>query len=141
MPGIDKAELLARVRLFAGLTKRDLNHVARRADVIQVSAGSEIVREDTPGHELYLIASGQAAVRRRGRRVASLGAGEYFGELAILDGGIRTATVVAETDLQLLVLGQREVFAVLDDKPAVAIKLLTAMAHRLREADVKATTS
>ena len=131
---------LAQVQLFSALNKKELALIGRAADEVPVPSGTVIVSEDTAGHEFYLILEGQAVVRRNGRRVAMLGPGQYFGELALLDQGPRTATVVADADMTLLVLGQREFAAVLDAVPRVSHKLLQAMAHRLREADAKATS-
>jgi len=79
-------------------------------------------------------------VRRGGRRIAMLGPGQYFGEMALLDRGPRTATIVADTDMSLLVLGQREFAGLLDQIPSLSYKLLATMAARLREADAKATS-
>jgi CRP-like cAMP-binding protein len=79
--------------------------------------------------------TGTAAVRRKGRKVATLGPGSYFGELALLDRQPRSASVVAETDMVLLVLEQRHFLGLLDTVPTLARKLLGAMAARLREAD------
>jgi CRP-like cAMP-binding protein len=77
-------------------------------------------------------------VRRNNRKVATLGPGQYFGEMALLDRRPRSATVTSETDMTLLVLGQRQFNGVLDAVPALARKMLAAMATRLREADEKA---
>ncbi len=85
--------------------------------------------------------SGEATVRRNGRKVATLGPGSYFGELALLDRGPRSATVVADTDMELAVIGQREFMSVIDQVPTVAEKLLSSMAARLREADTRAVTN
>ncbi len=140
MPADSKLDLLAQVRMFSSLNKKELRQIARVAEQVKVSAGTEIVREGTPGHEFYLVVSGQAAVRRGGRKVATLGPGSYFGEMALLDRGPRSATVVADTDMELIILGQREFMGVLDDVPAVSHKLLVSMAARLRDADTKAVS-
>ena len=133
-----KLDHLANVKLFAACNKKELGIIGRASDEISVSAGKELVGEGSTGHEFFLILEGQAAVKRGGRKVATLGPGQYFGELALLDRGSRSATVVAETTMTLLVLGQREFSAVLDEVPGLAHKLLTIMAGRLREADAKA---
>ena len=133
-----KVSALASVRLFSSLSRRELARVARASDAVEVPAGNAVVAQDRPGHELYLILDGSAVVRRNGRRAATLGAGDYFGELAILDGGPRSASVEAATDLRLLVIGQRSFSGVLDEIPAVARKLLVGMAARLRDADAEA---
>jgi CRP-like cAMP-binding protein len=140
MPADSKLDLLAQVRMFSSLNKKELRQIARVAEQVKVSAGTEIVREGTPGHEFYLVVSGQAAVRRNGRKVATLGPGSYFGEMALLDRGPRSATVVADTDMELVLLGQREFMGVLDDVPALSHKLLVSMAARLRDADTKAVS-
>jgi CRP-like cAMP-binding protein len=133
-----KIELLSKVQMFSSLNKRELGLIARSADVVTVKPGTEIVTQGTSGHEFYLVVSGQATVRRNGRKIATLGPGQYFGELALLDRGPRSATVTAETDVELAIISQREFLAVLNQVPAVAYKLLVSMASRLREADTKA---
>ena len=133
-----KIEQLAQVRMFSAFNKKELALIARASDEVSVPAGKELVQEGTPGHEFFLILSGEASVRRNGRKIVTLGPGQYFGELALLDRGPRTATVVSETPMELLVLGQREFAGVLDEVPHLAHKLLTIMAARVREADAKA---
>ncbi|MHB8669688.1 MAG: cyclic nucleotide-binding domain-containing protein [Acidimicrobiales bacterium] len=129
---------LATVPLFSACTKRDPPTVARATDEVKIPAGRVIVEEGKPGHEFFLILDGTAAVRRGRKKVATLGAGQYFGEMALLDREPRSATVEAETDMDVLVIGQREFSGVLDEVPAMAHKLLASMAKRLREADAKA---
>ena len=135
-----KLELLSKVGLFSALNRKELTLVGKSADPAAVRSGTTVVSEGTPGHEFYLILEGTAVVRRNGRKVATLGPGNYFGELALLDNGVRSATVVAETDLSVLIIGQRQFFGVLEEVPAVSLKLLANMAHRLREADTRATS-
>jgi CRP/FNR family cyclic AMP-dependent transcriptional regulator len=135
-----KLQHLAQVQLFSALNKKELALVGKASDEIKVPAGQVIVTEGSPGHEFFLILEGQAVVRRNNRRVAMLGTGQYFGELSLLDRAPRNATIVADSDVILLVIGQREFSAVLDAVPSVSRKLLEAMAHRLREEDAKATT-
>jgi CRP-like cAMP-binding protein len=135
-----KLEHLAQVGMFSSLNKKELAMVARASDVVSVAPGTEIVREGDFGHEFYLLLQGTATVRRAGRKVAQLGEGDYFGELALLDRGPRSATVVSDGDCEILVIGQREFVGVLDQVPAVARKLLASMAARLREADRKAVS-
>src|SRR5262245_1951638 len=118
-----KIELLSKVQMFSSLNKKELGLIARSADVVTVKPGPEIVTQGTPGHEFYLVVSGQAVVRRNGRKIATLGPGQYFGELALLDRGPRSATVTAETEVELAVISQREFLAVLNQVPAVAYKL------------------
>ncbi len=133
-----KIEHLSQVKMFSSLNKKELGLVAKATEVVNVPAGKEIVREGEIGHEFYLIASGAATVKRDGRKVAELGPGNYFGEMALLDRGPRSATIISEEPTELIVLGQREFLGVLDQVPAVAHKLLVGMATRLRAADDKA---
>jgi CRP-like cAMP-binding protein len=132
------ADQLANVPLFSALSKRDLQRVAKASDEVAIEAGRTLVEQGRTGHEFFLILEGEAVVRRNNRKVATLGPGQYFGELAILDRGPRSASVVAETDMRVLVLGQREFVGVLDSIPGMSSKLLTTMAQRLREADTRA---
>jgi CRP-like cAMP-binding protein len=138
MPADPKIQHLSQVQMFSSLNKKELGLIARAADVVTVKPGTEIVTQGTSGHEFYLVMFGQAAVRRNGRKIATLGPGAYFGELSLLDRGPRSATVTAETEVELAVIGQREFLGVLSEVPAVSLKLLSTMAARLREADTKA---
>jgi CRP/FNR family transcriptional regulator, cyclic AMP receptor protein len=140
MPADPKVDLLSHVKMFSSLNKKELRLISRTSEVVKAPAGTTLVTEGSIGHEFYLVLSGQATVRRNGRKVATLGPGQYFGELAILDRGPRSATVSAETDVELVVLGQREFMGVLAEVPPVAHKLLVSMAGRLRAADSKAVS-
>ena len=100
-------------------------------------AGKPLVTEGEPGLEFFVILSGTARVTRRGRKVATLGPGAAFGELALLDDAPRNATVVAETDMELAVLGQRDFARILDEVPGFAHKMLAGVGKRLREADAR----
>ena len=133
----DYLEHLSRVSLFSAASKKELEKLAKASDEIEVPAGKEVVEQGRVGHEFFLIVDGNAAVKRNGRKIASLGPGDYFGELSLLDRNPRSASVVADSDMKLLVLGQREFGGVLDEVPTLAHKLLTSMAKRLREADTK----
>ena len=132
-----KLDHLAQVRLFSALSKKELTMIGRASDEVKVPAGKVIVEEGSPGHEFFLILSGTAAVKRNNRKIATLGTGQYFGEMALLDRGPRSASIAAETDMTLLVLGQREFSGLLDEIPGLAHKILSTMAARLREADSK----
>lgn len=131
---------LQKVAIFSGLTTRELSVIELATDEVEVRAGDVIVSEGDEGHDFYLISSGQASVTRGGKRVATLGPSQYFGELSLLDGAPRSATVRADTDMSLVKLHDREFSAVLDEWPGVAHKLLVQMAARLRAADDEAVT-
>ncbi len=129
---------LAQLPLFSTCSKKDLRLVASKATPLDIPAGRTIIEEGTPGKEFFVIDSGTAVVKRNGRKVATLGPGSAFGELALLDGGPRTATVVADSDLSVLILTRPEFAGLLDEVPGLARKLLQGLAGRLREADSKA---
>jgi CRP/FNR family cyclic AMP-dependent transcriptional regulator len=129
---------LSSIWLFSTCTAKEIRTIRRALEEVTVPAGRMLTEEGTIGREFFLIVSGKAAVKRKGRKVATLGPSQYFGELALLDRGPRSATVVSETEMLLLVLGQRQFNGVLDAVPPLARKLLAAMATRLRESDEKA---
>jgi CRP-like cAMP-binding protein len=129
---------LANVPLFRACSKQDLRHIARLADSDTTSAGEVLVREGSRGNELYVIVHGEAAVTREGTTVATLKAGDYFGELAVLSPAPRTATVTATTDMEVLIVTARELAILLADVPLFARKLLTGMAGRIQDADARA---
>jgi CRP-like cAMP-binding protein len=128
---------LATVPLFSACSKRDLQIVARHTEVVDVPVGTEVVEEGGNGDAFFFILAGEAVVRRRGRTVAALGPGQFFGELALLDPAPRDATVVAVSPLTVGVLGARVFRAIVRDVPALSEKLLRGMAKRLREADLR----
>jgi CRP-like cAMP-binding protein len=134
------SDKLASVPLFAALSKDELERVDQASDEIDVEAGRELLTEGRVGHEFFLVLDGQAAVMRGTDKIATLSAGDYFGELALLDKGPRSATVVAEKDMLVLVIGQREFSGLLETVPGLAAKLLPGLAQRLREADAKTVT-
>lgn len=110
----------------------------RASDELDLPAGKILCEQGAIGREAFIILEGTAEVRRNNRKVATLGPGACVGELALLDHGLRTATVVAATDLKVLVLGVREFASLVDDVPPIAHKLMKALASRIRELDSKA---
>jgi len=128
---------LAEVPLFSACSRKELELLAKRTEQVHVPAGKVLVREGAAGAEFFVIINGTATVSRHGRTVATLDPGSFFGDLALLDRAPRNATVTAKTDMDLAVLGQREFAAMIDEVPGFAHKLLTGLAHRLREYDAK----
>jgi len=126
---------LKRVPLFSSCSTKDLEKVAKAGDQVTMPAGSVIIDQGQTGHEAFVILSGTATVRRNGKKVASLGTGSMLGELSLLDHGPRTATVVCDTECELLVISQRHFLAILDEVPALGHKLLATLAGRIREFD------
>ena len=136
-----KLDHLAQVRLFSACNKKELGLIGKASDEIAVPAGKVLCEQGKPGFEFYLILDGEASVKRNGKKIASLTPGRYFGELSLLTRYPRNATVVADTDMELLVLGQREFSGLLDEVPGMAHKVLSSMAERLYEADAKSTSN
>jgi len=136
MPAVTTtARHLARARLFAGLGRAELARIASLTAERRATAGEVLCRQGEPGHELFVVVSGEAEVRRNRRRIRTMGAGDVFGELALLDRAPRSATVTAVTPMRLLVLGEQDFTALLDEVPALPHKLLAQLAAWLRAAE------
>ena len=130
-----KHEVLADVLLFSGCSRKEIAQIAALATEIDVPEGKVLAREGTPGREFYVILDGKAAVSIDDREVATLGPGDFFGEMALLDQGPRVATVVASTSMEVAVLDPREFSTLIEEHPSVARKVLKVMAQRLRDAE------
>jgi CRP/FNR family transcriptional regulator, cyclic AMP receptor protein len=130
-----KAELLGNVRLFRTCTKRELARIASLVDEVDAPKGKVIVREGDPGRECFVITDGKAKATIRGKGSATLGPGSFFGEMSLLDQGPRSATITAETDMHLLVLGSREFSSLVNEVPTVAVRMMRGLAERLRGAE------
>lgn len=133
-PAID----LGNIWLFSACSASQLRTIRRSVEEVVVPEKKVLCEEGKPGREFFFIVDGLAVVRRNNRKVATLGSGDYFGELALLDRKPRSATVTSDTPMTLLVLEQRRFNGLLDAMPALSHKLLVAMASRLREADERA---
>ena len=130
-----RVELLRGVELFSGCSKTELERIASLTTDHHVKAGQVLTQTGEPGLEFFVIVEGGATATRKGVQIATLGPGSFFGELALLDGGARTATVVADTDMKLLVLSRREFQSLHHAAPPVAGKMLVELGARLRRAD------
>jgi CRP-like cAMP-binding protein len=132
---------IARLRgvpLFAGCTDKELEFIATRVDEVDVPAGTVLCRKGESGGDFFVILEGKADVDApEGRRV--LEAGDFFGEIALIDNGPRTATVTAATPMRCLVLGHPQFRDVLHQNAEIAVKMLRAVTHRLRAAAPLAT--
>ena len=127
-------EQLAGVPLFAGCSAKELQLVARAGKEAHHRAGTALAREGEAGVGLFMIIEGTAEVTIGGRRRASLGPGDFFGEVALLDGGPRSATVTATSDVRVLGITEWVFRGLLHEHPSIAIKTLQVMAGRLRSA-------
>ena len=126
-----KVELIRHLPLFELCSKRDLRRIAALAVEREIDEGSELIREGEPGTEFYVVVDGEIDVRRRGRRVARLGAGSYVGEIALLSRSPRTATVVATTPLRVLAIAGRDFVELLDGIPELWLKVARTLADRV----------
>jgi CRP-like cAMP-binding protein len=129
-------ERLQGVPWFAACTNEQLAEIARVAERLHVQQGEVILREGRLGRELYIILEGTVVVTRAGRTVNEWGPGDYFGELAAIEAAPRSATVTAQSDLEVLIVGPRELESMMEI-PGFRNALLLGMSRRIREADDK----
>lgn len=127
----EKIELLRRIPLFAECTKAELIEVAISADEREVASGLNLTEEGQRGREFFILVEGAVAVQRGGRKLADLGPGDWFGEIAILTHKPRTATVTAMSPVRLLVISDRAFRRVVETTPRIALKVLRNVAERL----------
>jgi CRP/FNR family cyclic AMP-dependent transcriptional regulator len=130
-----RVDLLKRVPLFADCTTVELAVIAGKADEVHVPSGSVIVEHGSKGDRFFVLAEGLAHVHVDGRKVASIGAGSFFGEMALIEHGPRSATVTAELPVRLLVIDEHG-FETVRTIPSVADKVMVGMAERLRAANL-----
>ena len=130
-------DLLDRTRLFAGLRKKDVLAIIGSAKEVEHSQGRVIIVEGVPGVGFHLILEGTAMVSRNGRKLRMIGPGESFGDIAVIDGGPRSASVRAETPLRVLSLPPWQFKALLVEHPLIAYKLLVKLCVLLREAETR----
>ena len=126
-----KVEALKRAPLFEGLSRNELRELARVTEDLKVGAGTVLCREGRLGREFFVIVDGEAEVTKGGKRIATRGAGEFFGEIALLTTTKRTATVTATTPLRCFILTRGDFRRVLDESPGVQRKVTQALAERL----------
>ncbi len=119
--------------MFAACTRKELQAVSRLTTELDVDAGKTLINEGKPGKEFMLVLAGEAVATKNGRQIAMFGPGDYFGEIALLDPGLRTATVVATTPMTLGVVSPSEFSQMLAEVPALAQKIMRGLARRIRE--------
>ena len=132
MPQHDVSARLAKVPIFSGCSKRELAIIGRAAKEVSHRQGTVVAREGERGIGLFLILDGECSVTIGGKTKARLGPGDFFGEVALLDGGPRTATVTALTPLRLVGITGWVFRGLLMEHPSIALKTLEAVAGRLR---------
>ena len=128
-----KLELLGRVPLFAGCSKRELGEISTLADELSFPAGTTLIEEGRQGHEFFVLVDGQVDVRAKGRKISSLGDGAFFGEMALVSSRPRNATVTTTSPVRVLVVHEQAFRRLLRDSPPIQLKVLQTLADRAAE--------
>ncbi|MEX2137066.1 MAG: cyclic nucleotide-binding domain-containing protein [Chloroflexota bacterium] len=131
----EKLDLLHTIPLFARLDRKHLERLGMLTEEVDVPAGKVLIRQGERGDDLMVIVSGKVGVERDGTRVNELGPGDFFGEIALIDHGSRTATVTTDSPCRILVVNHRDFHALMEEFPAVAATVLLCLADRLRSLD------
>ena len=131
-------DVLVDIPLFADLSRRHLGKVAALGRTKRFPARTSIVTAGTNADAFYVILDGKATVRAGNRRIP-LASGDYFGEMALLDGGVRSASVVADTEMLVMAIPRRGFLKLLESEPKIAISIMSTLAHRVRS--MQATSS
>jgi protein phosphatase len=126
------ARILGSVPLFRGYSARHLSELARDTDELAFAAGGHVLEEGQLGETLYVVLSGTGKVVRGGRTLGQVMPGDFFGELSALDGGPRTASIVATTPMRVLRLFRHSLLRQIQREPSLALRLLEGIAIRLR---------
>jgi CRP-like cAMP-binding protein len=127
-----KLDLLRSVPLFAGCQSKVLEEVSRLADEVDVGDGYVLIRQGTLGQQFVLIVDGRVRIERDGAAIATLGPGDFLGEIALIDNGPTTATATTEGPARLLVMGHQQFNTLLDTSPALRFAITSALARRIR---------
>jgi CRP/FNR family transcriptional regulator, cyclic AMP receptor protein len=127
-----KADALGRCPFFAGLSRGELGELAKRTEDLEVEAGRVLAREGATGSEFFVIVEGDVSVTKEGREIRSLGPGEFFGEIALIEDRPRTATVTAKTPLRFFVLTRQNFRSLLQQQPELEEKVTRALEERVR---------
>ena len=128
-----RVEALSKVPLFSKLSARQLRRILKGASEDRYDEGTVILREGGHGETLFVIVEGSARVVRNGRTIARRSEGDFFGEISVIDGRPRTATVIAETPMRCIVLYRRELKEIVMGEPATAWAMLESIAARVRD--------
>lgn len=126
-------EHLKKVPIFSGLPARELESIARSMKERVYESGAVIVKQGDPGVGFFLIADGRVEVTHDGHKIREMGAGEFFGEMALMEERVRTATVTAKTQTRCLQLVRWDFRAMLKENPDLAVRMLEVVVRRLRE--------
>lgn len=129
---VDDDDPLAHIPLFAHLSQADRDAVRSLMTDVRIETGQVLTKEGAPGKEFFVVLSGTAKVERGGDHLADIGPGDFQGEISLLDGGPRMATVTATSAMELLVATHLEFTSLLDRAPMIGRQMLPALAHRVR---------
>jgi CRP-like cAMP-binding protein len=135
----EQIELLGKVPLFSSCSHHELRSIAQLGTPIDAEEGAVLTQQGKPGREFFLVLDGVASCRVGSKEVKRFRTGGYFGELALLHGGLRTADVVAVSPMELLVFDSREFRSMLSTTPSIGVKMLANLAERLTDADSQYT--
>jgi CRP-like cAMP-binding protein len=128
-----KVELFRKVPLFEACSRRELVLLARHSDEVDFNPGRELVKEGSSGREFFVIIDGSVDVRRKGRKIDTLGRGDFFGEMALLTNRPRNATVTTSSPVHALVLTKQRFRQLLGENPLISFKVMQTVAERLPE--------
>jgi CRP-like cAMP-binding protein len=131
----DKIDLIKKVPLFSELSNRQLNEISKHADQVMPKAGAPLAQQGKTGQDFIIIVNGKAKVVKNRRVIRHLSRGDYFGEISLIDGGPRTATVIAETDMTILVVHRRSFGHLLETIPGLQKKIMLSLCTYLRRAE------
>ena len=129
----NKTDILKTVPLFGGLSKRSLTELAKIADEIDLADGKVLIREDEPGRQFFILLDGEADVNRKGRKLNTLKAGDFFGEISLVTERPTTATVTLTEPSTALVISRPSFRRMLLAQPAVQLQVLEALADRVMD--------
>ncbi len=124
---------LKEISIFSECSNKELKSISKLLTQVSVKSGRILTTQGDPGREFMIIVEGQATVRRDGKVLATLGPGDFFGELAVIAGVPRNATITADTDMIIEALNRREFSSLLDESPKIAKKILVGAVTRLHE--------
>jgi len=130
-----KIDLLKKVPLFSTLSKRHLNEIGKHADQVSIKAGNVLAQQGRTGREFVFIVEGKAQVKKDGKVIRHLSSGEFFGEISLIDGEPQTATVIAETDMTILLVNSKSFDHLLNTVPGLQKKNMVSLCTYLRRAE------
>ena len=137
----DQIEMLRKVPLFSGCSTRELEQITGLMTELSVEAGHVLVREGSGTPEFFIVLDGTATVTRAGKPIGTVGHGGFFGEISMIDGGPRTASVTATTPMTITVATHREFVSLLESAPEIAVNMLPTLTRRIREANAERDAS